>query len=101
MILALLLFAPTSAFTFTASPRTALRTKFVRSSFRSSTLSAVLEVDSESAFDSAIQAAGASLVVIDYSTTWCGPVCNPNKIELSDILPNLTLPIFIPILSAR
>jgi thiol:disulfide interchange protein len=36
-------------------------------------LEAVVDVDSEAAFDQTIKSAGSSLVVIDYSTTWCGP----------------------------
>ena len=36
-------------------------------------LQAVVEIGSESAFDSTIKKAGNSLVVVDYSTTWCGP----------------------------
>jgi len=31
---------------------------------------AVVDVDSEAAFDKTVQGAGDSLVVIDYSTTW-------------------------------
>lgn len=33
----------------------------------------VVDVDSEAAFDKTISSAGESLVVVDYSTTWCGP----------------------------
>lgn len=47
---------------------------------------AVLDVDSESAFDEKIAGAGDALVVIDYSTTWCGPckVIAPKFDELSE-----------------
>ena len=34
---------------------------------------AVVDIDGEGAFDSTIKSAGDSLVVVDYSTTWCGP----------------------------
>jgi hypothetical protein len=34
---------------------------------------AVLDVDSEAEFDKKISGAGDALVIIDYSTTWCGP----------------------------
>ena len=34
---------------------------------------AVLDVDSEAEFDKKISSAGDALVIIDYSTTWCGP----------------------------
>lgn len=33
----------------------------------------VVDIDSEAAFDKTISSAGSALVVIDYSTTWCGP----------------------------
>ena len=36
-------------------------------------LMAVLDVDSEAEFDKKISSAGDALVIIDYSTTWCGP----------------------------
>ncbi len=45
-----------------------------RSAFSASNLSMrVVEIDSEDAFDKTISSAGSSLVVVDYSTTWCGP----------------------------
>jgi hypothetical protein len=34
----------------------------------------VVDIDSEAAFDKTISNAGGALVVIDYSTTWCGYV---------------------------
>lgn len=33
----------------------------------------VVDIDSEAAFDKTISSAGESLVIVDYSTTWCGP----------------------------
>lgn len=44
------------------------------------------DVDSEAKFDDAISGAGDKLVVVDYSTTWCGPckVIAPKFDELSD-----------------
>ena len=63
--LLLALFGALSAQAFapvTVSPRIGL-----------SSLEAVVDVDSEAAFDQTIKSAGSSLVVIDYSTTWCGP----------------------------
>ncbi|KAL7542948.1 hypothetical protein ACHAXR_012242 [Thalassiosira sp. AJA248-18] len=53
-------------------------------------LMAVLDVDSETAFDKQIGDAGDKLVVIDYSTTWCGPckVIAPKFDELSDAYPD-------------
>lgn len=39
----------------------------------------VVDIDSEAAFDKTISSAGSSLVVVDYSTTWCGP-CKGEKL---------------------
>ena len=46
----------------------------------------VVEVNNEEAFDATLKQAGSSLVVVDYSTTWCGPckVIAPKFEELSD-----------------
>ena len=41
--------------------------------FRNTPFMAVTEVSSIAALDAAVTAAGSSLLVIDYSTTWCGP----------------------------
>lgn len=50
----------------------------------------VVDIDSEAAFDKTVQSAGGSLVVVDYSTTWCGPckVIAPKFDELSDKYPD-------------
>lgn len=50
----------------------------------------VVDVDSEAAFDKTIQNAGGALVVIDYSTTWCGPckVIAPKFEEFSEKYPD-------------
>lgn len=47
---------------------------------------AAIDVASETEFDKKISDAGDKLVVIDYSTTWCGPckVIAPKFDELSD-----------------
>ena len=47
---------------------------------------AVVDIDGEAAFDKTIKSAGSSLVVVDYSTTWCGPckVIAPKFDELSE-----------------
>jgi thiol:disulfide interchange protein len=33
----------------------------------------VVDIDSEAALDKTVSSAGSALVVVDYSTTWCGP----------------------------
>jgi len=50
----------------------------------------VVDIDSEAAFDKTIQSAAGALVVVDYSTTWCGPckVIAPKFDELSDKYPD-------------
>jgi thiol:disulfide interchange protein len=37
------------------------------------TVRAVVDIGSEAAFDKTIKNAGSALVIVDYSTTWCGP----------------------------
>lgn len=58
----------------------------VPSSRRMTSVQAVVDIDSEAAFDKTISSAGSSLVVVDYSTTWCGPckVIAPKFDELSE-----------------
>lgn len=50
----------------------------------------VVDIDSEKAFDKTVTSAGSSLVIVDYSTTWCGPckVIAPKFDELSDKYPD-------------
>ena len=60
----IVLFQIASSFVF--NPR------LVNSKFSSSALKAVTEVISIEEFDAAIKGS-SELVVIDYSTTWCGP----------------------------
>lgn len=50
----------------------------------------VVDIDSEAAFDKTIANAGGALVVIDYSTTWCGPckVIAPKFDEFSEKYPD-------------
>lgn len=46
----------------------------------------VVSIESEKAFDDVLASAGDTLVVVDYSTTWCGPckVIAPKFDEMSD-----------------
>lgn len=50
----------------------------------------VVDIDSEASFDNTIKSAGSALVVVDYSTTWCGPckVIAPKFDELSEKYPD-------------
>ena len=72
------------AFSPVSSPST------VRIPSRTGPLQAVVDIDSEAAFDKTIQSAGDSLVIVDYSTTWCGPckVIAPKFDELSEKYPD-------------
>lgn len=50
----------------------------------------MVDIKSEEAFDATVKNAGNSLVVVDYSTTWCGPckVIAPKFEEFSLKYPN-------------
>lgn len=71
------------AFRATLSASFSVPQRFSQSSSR---LQAVQDVGSEGAFDKIIKDAGTSLVIVDYSTTWCGPckVIAPKFEELSE-----------------
>jgi thiol:disulfide interchange protein len=71
--LAVMLVATSEAFSSAFVGRQQQQHRLV-SSRTSSLQMAVKDIDSESAFDDTIKSAGKSLVVVDYSTTWCGPV---------------------------
>lgn len=51
----------------------------------------VIEISSQEEFDKALDGAGASLVVIDYSTSWCGPckIIAPKFDEFSEQYKNV------------
>ncbi len=68
-------FAPSATTTSRAAPRP---------------LMAVADITNESEFDAKISGSGDALVVVDYSTTWCGPckVIAPKFDELSDAYPD-------------
>lgn len=50
----------------------------------------VVDIGSVDAFDTTLSSAGSSLVIVDYSTTWCGPckVIAPKFEEFSDKYPD-------------
>mmetsp|Transcript_2471 Transcript_2471/g.2204 ORF Transcript_2471/g.2204 Transcript_2471/m.2204 type:complete len:158 (-) Transcript_2471:2-475(-) len=54
-------------------------------------LSAVSEITSAESLDKVIKAAENALVIVDYSTTWCGPckVAAPKFFDLSEKYPNV------------
>mmetsp|Transcript_20695 Transcript_20695/g.25610 ORF Transcript_20695/g.25610 Transcript_20695/m.25610 type:complete len:155 (+) Transcript_20695:78-542(+) len=89
-LLALVALAITNAYTtpFVGSPR-ALSRSCVPSS-KTALSMAVVDIDSEEAFDNTIKSAGGALVVVDYSTTWCGPckVIAPKFEEFSEKYPD-------------
>lgn len=62
-----------------------------RFSARSQLQMAVAEVTSIAALDQIVSSAGNKLVVVDYSTTWCGPckLVLPKYMELSDKFSNV------------
>eukprot|EP00977_Amphora_coffeiformis_P029138 scaffold38993_cov183-Amphora_coffeaeformis.AAC.3 len=71
-------------FAATAEAFTTSKASFVTR--RPTTLDAVKDITNEGDFDKTVKGAGSSLVVVDYSTTWCGPckVIAPKFEELSE-----------------
>jgi thioredoxin 1 len=89
--LAVMLVATSEAFSTAFVGRQQLQNRLVSASRTSSPLQmAVVDIASESSFDEKIKSAGKSLVVIDYSTTWCGPckVIAPKFEEFSEKYPD-------------
>jgi thioredoxin 1 len=80
ILIALALTASVTAFT------PSLPTRVTPSHSCPTSLQAVIDVSTEADFDAKISGSGDKLVVIDYSTTWCGPckVIAPKFDELSD-----------------
>ena len=68
-----LLAAISSATAFSTAFLGSSRVAHSRSAFSNGLTMRVVDIDSEDAFDKTISSAGSSLVVVDYSTTWCGP----------------------------
>ena len=53
-------------------------------------LFAVIDIGSEAAFDKKIKSSGSALIIVDYSTTWCGP-CKGAYSQNPDIVVHNTL----------
>lgn len=64
---------------------------------RSCALRAVSDVGSEDAFDKVITDAGGRLVVVDYSTTWCGP-CKVIAPKFDEFSEKYTSAVFIKVI---
>jgi thiol-disulfide isomerase/thioredoxin len=71
--IAILLAAISYAAAFSTAFLGSSRVAHSRSAFSNGLTMRVVDIDSEDAFDKTVSSAGASLVVVDYSTTWCGP----------------------------
>ena len=65
----------------------------------------VIDISSADEFDEALKTAGDSLVVVDYSTSWCGPckIIAPKFDELSEKYTNVAFlkvrPLLAPLLA--
>ena len=90
LVAALSTVALSAANAFVAPPLLLVRSIAVGTFVPSRSLMAVVDVDSEAEFDKKISSAGTKLVVIDYSTTWCGPckVIAPKFDQLSEAYPD-------------
>ena len=75
-------------FAATAQAFTTSQTSFFVTQRQTTTtsLEAVKDITNEADFDKTVQGAGGALVIVDYSTTWCGPckVIAPKFEELSE-----------------
>jgi len=69
----ILLTAISSATAFSTAFLGSSRVAHSPSAFSHGLAMRVVDIDSEAAFDKTVSSAGTSLVVVDYSTTWCGP----------------------------
>ena len=80
-------FSPTSSF---VASNTRCLSK-ARNSGSTNLSMKVVDITSEAAFDKTISSAGDALVIVDYSTTWCGPckVIKPKFDEMSEKYPEL------------
>uniref|UniRef100_A0A7S0HKB6 Thioredoxin domain-containing protein n=1 Tax=Phaeocystis antarctica TaxID=33657 RepID=A0A7S0HKB6_9EUKA len=86
----LLLASGAAGFSFGAAPGRSLRA--VQQPARTvAPVAVVLEISSQEEFDKALGSAGDSLVVIDYSTSWCGPckIIAPKFDEFSEQYKNV------------
>ena len=85
-----LLVASAEAFSFASSPLQS-RTAVIQQTRHRSVAAVVVDITSTDEFNNALETAGDSLVVIDYSTSWCGPckIIAPKYDELSEQYKNV------------
>jgi len=58
---------------------------------------AVVDITSEADFDKTVAGAGDSLVIVDYSTTWCGP-CKVIKPKFDEMSERFTDAVFLSVI---
>jgi len=87
------LLALSSVDAFTSTAHTSTR----HGSCPTTPLMAVVDINEEGAFDNTIKNAGGSLVVVDYSTTWCGP-CKVIAPKFEDFSEKYTDAVFLKVI---
>ena len=87
----LLLATGAAGFSFGAAPGSLSLRAAQQSARTVAPRAVVLEISSQEEFDKALGSAGDSLVVIDYSTSWCGPckIIAPKFDEFSEQYKNV------------
>ena len=87
----LLLASGAAGFSFGAAPGSLSLRAAQQSARTVAPRAVVLEISSQEEFDKALGSAGDSLVVIDYSTSWCGPckIIAPKFDEFSEQYKNV------------
>ena len=88
LTLALASLAGAAGFTLAAAPLRSARTLAPRSA---QPVAVVIDIASTEEFDESLKTAGDSLVVVDYSTSWCGPckIIAPKFDEFSEQYKNV------------
>ena len=87
-----LLATPSAAFSPAAAPRLrSVRAVETARRLGASPVAVVIDISSADEFNDALESAGDSLVVVDYSTSWCGPckIIAPKFDEFSETYKNV------------